>query len=252
MRQSPIASPVRMRPLAFGSRWQSQVSAYHRAPWRIASLAMNLVHRNWLFTIRREQRFGGNTFRWTIRLAAERRGQTPAAASMELHSRSSQTFVTHPSAVERNFSRSTVLASLLQVFRHESQTVIRRREGIAAAAMTPGNRSVEPEGRAAPARMNPALVHPIVKTAFARMRHVGQSASDSPPRQVVSQPALPASVSRAAGETDSAPRPAAQAPEARLPSQTMPAPVNLEHLTDQLMRQIDRRLVASRERNGRT
>jgi hypothetical protein len=241
---------VRIHPLYFGSRWQARADAHQRFPLRIGALAMQVLRRNWLVSNHIEQRFAN--YAMTLRLAIEGRNREPAPAAAAASAPGTRTVIER-SRFGREHFRTLIFSELLRTFHEYSQVRIERQNAAATAVLRRAAESRGPQSQPpAPVRVVTRLVPAMATAALARVERIERLLYEPLRRELVARPAPPAVV-----------RPAAEPPAPEfarsrtafaatpLTAQELPANIDIERLTDRLMRNIDRRLTASRERNGR-
>jgi hypothetical protein len=244
-----IAPAVRIRPVYLGSRWRSRSDAYQRFPLRFAWLPMELVRRHWLVSTHFEQRFASHNHRWNVRLSINARSEVGTTTPAMTHHHS-QTFVMERSTFTREHLRSAVLSNILQVYRQHSELRIERQHAAIAAMLKPANRAPEPHPAEPPRRVLAPVIPAMAVIALTRIERIENVLMEPSRRQFVVRTEPPPAALAAAERTTSGLHSSRSVPEPR-PTAWPVSPVDLERLTDRLMQNIDRRLVASRERNGR-
>jgi hypothetical protein len=164
-----------------------------------------------------------------------------------------QTTVLERSAFTREHRGCEVLSNLLQVYREQSVLRIEREHAVIAGILKPAIRALEAPQSGPPQRAQAAVMPAMAAVALTRVERIESVLIETSRRQFVTRPAPPAAGLTAAEQAPpAASRFARAVPETRPAASPAMTPVDLERLTDRLMRNIDRRLVASRERNGRT
>src|SRR5205085_2300558 len=104
----------------------------------------------------------------------------------------------------------------------------------------------------APERVLVAPVPSVAAAALARVERIERALYEPLRQEFVSRPAPPGAAAPATSPSvKEAPRQQRGFAAAPSAPQDLPPSIDLERLTDRLMRNIDRRLVSSRERNGR-